>query len=104
MHLDDLLGDGEAQARTALGLGIGAVDLMELRENPILLIKWYTGAGVCHRDGEVAILSTRGDAHLAGISELDGVPYEVEQHLREALFVPEANRERLVHGRRECEL
>ena len=33
MHLHDLLGDGEPEAGTALGLGVGAVDLMELLED-----------------------------------------------------------------------
>ena len=45
-----------------------------------------------------------GDADFAGVGELDGLAHEVEQHLREALFVSEANRERLVHGRRQREL
>src|SRR5262245_9384766 len=36
VHLDDLLGDGEAEARAALGLGKRAVDLVELVEDPIL--------------------------------------------------------------------
>src|SRR5262245_52377281 len=52
----------------------------------------------------MAVPRARGDAHLAGIGELDGVADEVEQHLREALLVTEANRERLVHGRRERQL
>src|SRR5262249_27312327 len=97
MHLDDLLGDGEAEPRAALGLGKGAVDLMELLEDPILLIKRYAGPSVCHRDGEMAIPRARGDAHLTGVGELDGVANEIEQHLREALLVAEANWERLVH-------
>jgi hypothetical protein len=33
VHLYDLLGDGEAEARTALGFGVGAVDLVELVED-----------------------------------------------------------------------
>src|SRR5262245_41171118 len=64
VHLHDLLGDGEPQARAALGLGKGTVDLVELIEDPILLIKRYAGTGVCHRDGEVAVTRARGDAHL----------------------------------------
>src|SRR5215831_14072655 len=46
VHLDDLLGDGETKARAALGLGHRAVDLMELLEDPILLIKRYARPGV----------------------------------------------------------
>ena len=48
MHLDDLLGDGEPEARAALRLGKGAVDLVELLEDPMLLIKRYSGSGVSH--------------------------------------------------------
>src|SRR5215467_15293048 len=97
VHLHDLLGDGKAEPRAALGLGQRTVDLMELLEDPILLIKGYARPGVRHRDGETAVARTRGDAHLAGVGELDGVAYEVEQHLREALFIAKANWERLVH-------
>src|SRR5215467_7758237 len=66
---------------------------MELIENPIPLIEWYAGPGVRHGDGEMAIPRACCDAHLAGVGELDGVANEIEQHLREALFVAEANRE-----------
>src|SRR5262245_8309391 len=52
----------------------------------------------------MAVPRARGDAHLAGVGELDGIANEVEQHLREALFVSEANRERLFHGGCEREL
>jgi len=65
MHLHDLLGDGETEARTALGLGKRTVDLVELIENPILLIREYARAGVCHRNGKVAIPRAGGNAHLA---------------------------------------
>src|SRR5262245_13286524 len=104
VHLDDLLGDGEPEARAALGLGKRAVDLMELIEDPALLIKGYARPGVCHRNDKVAIPRARGDADLAGVGELDGVAHEVEQNLPEALFVAEANWERFVHGRRQREL
>ena len=70
---------------------------MELLEDTILLVEWYAGPGVRYRDGEMAVLGARGRAHLAGVGELDGVSNEVEEHLREALFVSEANRERLIH-------
>jgi len=80
VHLHDLL--GEAEARATLGLGKRTVDLMELLEDPALLIKRYAGTGVCYRHGETAIPRARRDAHLAGVGELDGVPSEIEQHLR----------------------
>src|SRR5262249_55550243 len=104
VHLNNLLGDGEPEARTALGLGVGAVDLMELLEDPTLLVKRYAGTGVRHRDCEMAVPRARGDAYLARVGELDGVAHEVEQHLRKALFVSKANWKRLVHGRRQREL
>jgi hypothetical protein len=77
---------------------------MELLEDPTLLVERYAGPGVCHRGGKVAVPRARGDAHLARAGELDGVAHEIEQNLREALFVAEANRRRPVHGRREREL
>src|SRR5262245_50366682 len=45
MHLDDLLGDGQPEARAALGLGKGTINLVELIENPTLLVEWYAGPG-----------------------------------------------------------
>jgi hypothetical protein len=39
MHLHDLLGDGKAEARAAFCLGVGAVDLVKLIEDPILLVE-----------------------------------------------------------------
>src|SRR5262245_58195823 len=79
VHLHDLPGDGKAQARAALGLGKGTVDLVELIEDPTLLVERYAGTGVRHRDGEMAVPRPRGDAHLPGVGELDGVANEVEQ-------------------------
>jgi hypothetical protein len=46
VYLHDLLGDGEPEARAALGLGKRAVDLVELIEDPILLLKRYAGTGI----------------------------------------------------------
>src|SRR5262245_13705265 len=48
VHLNDLLGDGEAEPRAALGFGKGAVNLVELIEDPTLLVERYAGPGVCH--------------------------------------------------------
>src|SRR5262245_66057841 len=67
VHLHDLLGDGETEPRAALGLGQRAVDLVELLEDPSLLIKGYAGPGVRHRNGEMAVPRARGDADLAGV-------------------------------------
>jgi hypothetical protein len=64
---------------------------VELLEDPILLVEWYSWSGIGHRDGEVAVPRARGDAYLAGVGELDRVANEIEQYLREALLVAEAN-------------
>src|SRR5262249_10782988 len=104
MHLHDLLGDGEPDASPALGLGKGTVDVVELIEDLTLLIKRYAGPGVCDRDGEMAVPRARADADFTGVGELDGVPDEIEQNLREALLVAEPDWELLVHGRRQREL
>src|SRR5262245_34786545 len=101
MHLHNLLGDGEAEASPTLGLGVGAVDLMELLEDAYLMLRGNAWPCIGHTDVEVAVDGLCSHADLADISEFDGVAYKVEEYLRDALLVSEANRERLVHGRRE---
>src|SRR5215831_8232739 len=61
VHLDNLLGNGEPEARAAFGLGKRAVDLMELIEDPILLIKGYARSGVCHQDCKMVVPRGSGD-------------------------------------------
>src|SRR5262249_48185516 len=91
VHLNDLFGDSETQTGATLGLGIGAVDLVELVEDTCLMVCGNAGAGIGHTDVEVAVHRFRRHAHLAGVGELDGVAYKVEEHLSEALLVAEAN-------------
>ena len=43
-------------------------------------------------NGEVTIVSGRGDAHLSRVRELDGVADQIEEHLRQALLVADADR------------
>src|SRR5262245_61850871 len=93
VHLNDLFGDGKTNAGSALGLGTGVVDLVELLEYPGLLLDGYSRTRVAHTDGEVTIHGLGRDTHLTGIGELDGVADEVEQHLGEALLVAEADRQ-----------
>src|SRR5215468_5919677 len=104
MHLDDLLGDRKPESSASSRLGQRAVDLMELLENANLLLFGNAWPGIGHADVEVAVDRLGTHTHLADVCELDGVPNEIEQHLCEALFVAEANWERLVHGRRERQL
>jgi|SRR6516164_9477801 len=54
------------------GLGKRAVDLVELIEDPILLINGDARPGVGYRDGEMAVARAGGDGHLARVGELDG--------------------------------
>ena len=46
VHLDDLLGDGEAEPGSALGLGVGVVHLVELVEHAGQLVLRDARAGV----------------------------------------------------------
>jgi hypothetical protein len=87
MHLYDLLVDGKAEPRAALGLAVGAVDLVKLFEDARLFLDRDAGPGVDHGDGEVAVLRPSGYSHLSHIGELDGIAHKVEKHLGEALLV-----------------
>ena len=97
MHLDDLLGDCEPKARAALGLGVGTVDLVELLKDAGLVLFGNAWPSIGHADVEVAVDRLGTHAYLARVGELDGVADEVQQYLREALLIPEANRDRFVH-------
>ena len=55
MHLNDLLGDGEAEAGTSFSFRVGAVDLVELLEDPRPLVLRNAGAGVHDADGEAPV-------------------------------------------------
>ena len=81
VHLHNLFGDGEPETGATLGLGNRAVDLVELLENPRLMLLGDARTRVCHTDGEVAADHLRGHAHLARVGELDCVADEVEEHL-----------------------
>ena len=92
VHLDNLLRDGEAESGAALGLGVGAVYLVELLEDAGELIGRNAGARVGDAHGEMAVGRACRDAHLPCVGELDGVADEVEQNLGEALLVAKAER------------
>src|SRR5438132_12144452 len=94
---NNLLGNGEAKASTAFGLGIRVIDLMELLEDSCPLPLRDARASVHHTDREVSVDSFSGHADLTFISELDGIADEIEQHLRKALFIADANRQRFGH-------
>src|SRR5262245_15968538 len=78
VHLHDLLGDGESEAGAALGLGKGAVDLMELLEDARPLVLGNARPRIGHADVEVIVDHLGSHAHLARVREFDGVAYEIE--------------------------
>jgi hypothetical protein len=82
MHLHDLLGYGEPEARAALGLSVGAVDLMELLEDASLVLFGNAWSRIGHAV-EVAVDRLGSYVHLAGVGELDSVADEVAEHLRQ---------------------
>src|SRR6266516_3036458 len=93
MHLNDLLGDGEPEARAALGLRVGVIDLVELLEYELQLLRRYPWTRVSHGNSEVAVHGRCGDAHLACVGELDGVTDEVKQNLGKTLLISQTNRQ-----------
>src|SRR5262245_26129073 len=95
MHLHDLSGDGEAEAGAAFGLGAGAVDLMKLLEDALLLFDGNAWSSIRHPHGKMAVHPRGADPHLTGIGELDGIADEVQQDLGETLLVADANRKLL---------
>src|SRR5215475_11048484 len=70
MHLNDLLGDGEPETRTALGLGVRVVDLVELFEDAGLVLCGNARASICHADGKVAVCGLGAHSYLSGVGEL----------------------------------
>ena len=91
VHLDDLPGNGEPEARAALGFGKGAVNLVELLEYARLLLRRDPRSRVRHADGEVTVNRLRRDAHFTRVGKFDGVADEVKEHLGQALLIAEAN-------------
>src|SRR5262245_16517325 len=87
MHFDDLLGDGEPEAGATLCLGKGAVDLMKLLKDALLLLLGDARSRVRHADTEVTVDHLGSHAYFADVRELNGVADEIEQHLREALLI-----------------
>src|SRR5262245_48119069 len=93
MHFYDLSGYCQTQPSAALGLRVGAIDLMKLLEDALLLFDGDAWPRVGHTDRKVAIRDIRGDSHFTLICELNCIAHKVEQDLGEALFVAHADRE-----------
>src|SRR5690242_7823989 len=97
MHFDNLLGNGEAKASAALSFRIRVIDLMELLEDTRPLLLRDARTSVHHSDRELSVNGFGGDANLTCIGELDRIPDKIEQHLRKALLIADANRQRFGH-------
>jgi hypothetical protein len=64
---------------------------MELLEDAGLVLFGYAWTCVAYNHIEVAVDSSGAHEHLTRVGELDGVTYEVEEHLSEALLVANAS-------------
>ena len=104
VQLHDPPGDRQPEPGAALLPGAGAVGLLELLEDPLLVGLGDPGAGVGHRDDEGAVGDPRLDRDLAGLGELDRVAHQVQQHLGDPPLVAPARRQIGGHDRLEGEL
>ena len=95
MHLHNLFGDGKPEAGPALGLGVGAVDLVELCEDARLLLWRNARSRIAYADGEATVRRHRTYAHLTGVREFQRIADQIEQHLPQTLLIPKPQRHAL---------
>src|SRR5207247_110947 len=93
VHLDDALGDRQAETGSALLARDRAVGLLELLENLGLIGRGNTGSRVAYRNRERPVRREGSDRDLALVGELDRVADQVEQDLGEPSFIPMARRQ-----------
>src|SRR5262252_5246631 len=87
VQLDDPAGNGEAEPRAALRAGAGAVRLLELLEDLLLVSLGDPGATVGDRDDEGPIGGAGLDGHTAAVGELDRIAGEVQHNLGQPTLV-----------------
>ena len=88
MELDDLLGDGEAEAGAAGAAAAGGVQAVELLEYPLQLVPGYVVALVGETEmGGVAVNGERDGDVRAIIAVVDGVAQQVVEHALELVRV-----------------
>ena len=104
VHLDDLSGDGKPEPGPALGLGVGAVHLVELLEDAHLMLFGDARARIHDADGEVAMRGFGANTHFASVGELDGVADQVKENLCQALLIAKTHGHGFGHLGLECEL
>src|SRR3954464_4213071 len=93
VQLDDLARDREAKAGAALLARAGVVDLLELVEDPLLVLGRDAEAGVDDRQLVELAVAPALDLDLAVVRELDGVAHQVQQYLAEAARIAAAHRQ-----------
>src|SRR5262249_33474065 len=90
VHLNDAFDDGEPKAGATLGASAGAIGLLELLEDLLLIRFGNARPGVGDGDREGPVRHRHLDLHLTSVGELDGVPHQIEQHLRQPPLVAPA--------------
>src|SRR5262249_14125553 len=93
VHLDDALGDRQAEAGPALLAGNRAVGLLELLEDLGLIVRGNPGPGVANRNRERPVCCLCSDRHLALVGEFYRVAAELKQPRREPLPTAVARRQ-----------
>src|SRR5437899_654157 len=87
VHLDELLGDAQAEAGATELARDGRVDPAELGEYLGELVRRDADPGVRHAVAHAVAVARGADRDAAALGELEGVAGEVEQALRDALRV-----------------
>ena len=83
MHLDDAFRDREAESGATLLLSDGVVGLLKFLEELLLVRRSDPRSGIRHGDRELSVCRSRFDSDLAAVRELDRVPDQVQQDLRQ---------------------
>ena len=98
MQLDKLAGNRETEAGAALGPCARPVELPELLEHSLLVVRRDPRAGVRDRDVERAVRRGHVDGDLATFGELDRIADQVEQHLGDLPIVAMADGQPVLQG------
>jgi hypothetical protein len=101
VHLDNAFDYGQPEASPTLEAGAGTVGLLELVKDRLLIRLGNASARVRDGHGEVPVRHGYLYLHLASIGEFNGVPHQIEEHLRQAPLVSLAAWQ--IRGKSNCE-
>src|SRR6516165_6857519 len=73
VHLDNLLGDGQAKPSATLCPSARTIHLVEFLEDALLLLEWNARPRVAHRNEKLTIGAARRHAHFTAVCELDRI-------------------------------